>query len=115
MKSVVNAAIVMVAGAGFSVAMAGLAHAGGPTDTTGQFYSDASSTLKGEGYSVVVAGRSGDQVALGDCLVSHQEAFTVKKGQDDRGKMVHVTLRCYRSEVVAAKKAAEEKAKSAST
>lgn len=46
MKSVFNAAIVAVAGAGFSLTMAGLAHAGGPTDTTGQFYSDASSTLK---------------------------------------------------------------------
>ncbi len=88
MKSVFNAAIVAVAGAGFSLTMAGLAHAGGPTDTTGQFYSDASSTLKGEGYTVVVAGRSGDQVGLDNCLVAHQEAFTVKKGQDDRGKMV---------------------------
>ncbi|QSM65430.1 hypothetical protein IN838_03710 [Mycobacteroides abscessus subsp. abscessus] len=113
MKSVFNAAIVAVAGAGFSLTMAGLAHAGGPTDTTGQFYSDASSTLKGEGYTVVVAGRSGDQVGLDNCLVAHQEAFTVKKGQDDRGKMVHVTLHCYKAEVAAAKKAAEEKAKSA--
>ncbi|MUM15837.1 hypothetical protein FZI91_22470 [Mycobacterium sp. CBMA271] len=115
MKSVVKVAAVAVAGAGFSLAAAGLAHAGGPSDTTGQLYADASSTLKGEGYSVVVAGRSGDQVSLDNCLVSHQEAFTVKKGQDDRGKMVHVTLRCYKAEVAAAKKAAEEKAKAAST
>lgn len=115
MKSVVKAAAVAIAGTGFSLAAAGLAHAGGPTDTTGQFYSDASSTLKGEGYSVVVAGRSGDQVALDNCLVAHQEAFTVKKGQDDREKTVHVTLRCYKTEVAAAKKAAEEKEKAAST
>ncbi|MGH3722885.1 MAG: hypothetical protein ACRDUS_02010 [Mycobacterium sp.] len=115
MKSVVKAVTVVIAGTGFSLAAAALAHAGGPTDTTGQFYSDASSTLKGEGYTVVVAGRSGDQVSLDNCLVSHQEAFTVKKGQDDRGKMVHVTLRCYKAEVAAAKKAADEKQKAAST
>lgn len=104
MSSKAASALAVIVGVGVSLATAGLAYAEAPTDTTGQPYQKARVTLKGEGYDVVVSGRSGDQVSLDDCLVAHQSLFTVKRGHEDRGKTVHVTLRCYKAEVGAANK-----------
>lgn len=97
-KSFITAVAVAGGAIVVSLAGAGLAHAGPPADTSGQFYSKASAALKGDGYKVVVASRFGDQVPMDDCLVSRQQSNT-------KDKTVRLDLRCYKSEVDAVKEA----------
>jgi hypothetical protein len=80
----------------FTLALFGAPLAGASPTVTGQKYSDASSTLSGAGFKVVVASTVGDRLRWPECVVSAQrDKSSAQKGNHTAaGKTVEVALNC---------------------
>lgn len=80
----------------FTLALFGAPLAGASPTVTGQKYSDASSTLSGAGFKVVVASTVGDRLRRSECVVSAQrDKSSAQKGNHSAaGTIVEVSLNC---------------------
>jgi hypothetical protein len=85
----VSAGVVVVIGTGSAAAA--------NTDVTGQKYSDASSTLSGAGYTVIVGTTFGDEQQRDDCIVVNAQPRTAQPPPNSSGsatKEMVVSLNC---------------------
>ena len=92
--------IVLTVAGGASAALLSASVAGASPSVWGKTYSEASQTLKSAGYNVVVGTTVGDQVPMGQCLVTSQiDAAPPTWGPDQymalKSKTVTLALNCY--------------------
>ncbi|SCX22052.1 hypothetical protein [Mycolicibacterium fluoranthenivorans] len=83
--------------AGVVVAISTGSAAAAGTDVTGQKFSDASSTLSGAGYTVIVGTTFGDEQGRDDCVVVNAVPRTVPAPENSSGsatKEMVVSLNC---------------------